>query len=234
MPSRTIGGRCTPWKRPGGRAPVDQQREPLGHGVRVVEIGERQHRAEAIDELDRALAVGLRAAGPPQGAQCAPSGGSEQRFIASVGGQDVGVALVGDGVVVDVVDRDVEVQHVTGPGRAQEARLVGERRHGPAAEVDVRHRDPRRQLSDRFGHQALREAFDVRGNRERAARALAGRKLGDAVDEREGREMIRHERQAALRCACTTSLQNVSGVKRRGMSATFIGDLKRSAGTSDR
>src|SRR6185437_8354132 len=35
-------------------------------------------------------------------------------------------------------------------------------------------------------------------------------------------------------CARTTSLQNVVGVNSRGMSATFIGVRKRSAGTSDR
>ena len=44
----------------------------------------------------------------------------------------------------------------------------------------------------------------------------------------------RSGRGCASRCACTTSLQNVSGVNRRGMSATFIGVLKRSAGISDR
>src|SRR5438105_9991163 len=38
----------------------------------------------------------------------------------------------------------------------------------------------------------------------------------------------------ASRCACTTSLQNVSGVNSRGMSATFMGVLKRSAGISER
>src|SRR5262249_44292330 len=35
-------------------------------------------------------------------------------------------------------------------------------------------------------------------------------------------------------CARTTSLQKVSGVKRRGISATFIGVLKRSSGISER
>src|SRR5690349_17766880 len=42
------------------------------------------------------------------------------------------------------------------------------------------------------------------------------------------------QRSYAPFCARTTSLQNVVGVKSRGMSATFMGVLKRSAGTSDR
>ncbi len=204
--------------------------------------------------------------------------GSSNSFTGSIGPRQsfssmarapsiVGRPAIRDGVVIHAVELDGEIQPLARPGGAEEARFVRECRDGPAAKADVRHRRPGGELPDGFRHQAWREARDVRGNRERPARARARFERRDAVDEREGRKMIRHAldvheprsprhaptegtrplgvsaspvkkilQPAALtsRCAWTTSLQNVSGVKRRGMSATFIGVLKRSAGTSDR
>ena len=95
-------------------------------------------------------------------------------------------------------------------------------------------------MADGFGDEAGRERRDDGRHREHRARPLAGLEVGDAVDERERREVIRHGlvRQVAAagasRWAVMTSLQNVSGVNRRGMSLAFIGVLKRSAGISER
>ena len=75
---------------------------------------------------------------------------------------DTGPPGVGDGVLVAAFDVDGEVERVAGRDVGVESRFVGERRHGPAAKIDVRHRDPRGELADRFGDEAGRECRDVR------------------------------------------------------------------------
>ena len=122
-------------------------------------------------------------------------------------------------------------------------RLGGECRHRPAAKINLGHRDPCRELADRFGDQAGGERSQIPRHGKRSARAHAGLEVDDPVDKGESREVIVHAvleslgSQAAAgasRCDWITSLQKVSGVNSRGMSATFIGLPNRSAGISDK
>ncbi len=70
---------------------------------------------------------------------------------------DVGPAVIGDRVVVAALELDSELERLARLRVAQEPRLERERRHRPAAEVDVRHRDPRRELAHGLGDEARRE-----------------------------------------------------------------------------
>ena len=160
---------------PGRSASVDQQREALRHRRGVVELDERQHRAEAVAKLDGALAVYVR---PP---------------------------AIGNGIVVAVFDLDREVERLAGLGGAHEQRVSRQRRDRPAAEPDVRHRDPGSELPDRLRHEARREVRDVARDREGAARARAGNESRDPVDEGERCEVIRHPHRTARQPAALAS-----------------------------
>jgi len=197
-----------------GRSGAAEHVEAFAQHDRRIEFVERQHRPQAIDELERARAV------------------------------DVRPAAIGDGLVVAALELDAELERLARPHIAQESRLEGKRRHRPSAKIDVVHRDPRGKLAHGLGNEARRKSVESFGDREKPARVgTPSRVFANPVDEREGREMIAHARgiqepfrQASAPCFCAaiTSLQNVSGVKSRGISLTFIGVRKRSAGTSDK
>ena len=129
-----------------------------------IELVDGQHRTETIDELDDVLPIDTR-----------PSG-------------------VGDGVIVAAFDVDGEVQRIAGRDVGTESRLIRERRHGAAAKIDVRHRDPCGKLADRLRDEARRERGNVRRHGVAAARTPTGLVLDDAVDEREGGKVISHAR----------------------------------------
>ena len=139
-------------------------------------------------------------------------------------------AAIRHGFVVAVLDLDREIEHLTRPCRPHEPRLTRQRGDRPPAKSDVRHRHPRRELTHRLGHETRRERRNRGGYRKPAASARAGHEPGDPVDEREGREVIRHpawqpdpsrppsHRAAPARRACRTF---------RGEEPRNVGDLHR-------
>ena len=162
--------RCGNAVKPAGRRAVaPDEREPRRHGVGSIELLDRQHGTEAIDELD-------------------------DRRLA-----DPCLSGVGDRVLVAAFDVDGEVERAAGRDVGMEPRFVGERRHRPPAKSDVRHRDPGGELADRLGDEAGRKRGDVRRHGVAAARAPSGLVLGDAVDEREGGKVISHAAMRAPR-----------------------------------
>ena len=151
-------------------------------------------------------------------------------------------AVVGDRVVVAGLDRRSRGRACR-PGAAARTKRVS-----CASAATGRPRKPSFAIATQAASWPIASASRHDGNAsiagrdaKRAARARAGHERGDPVDERERGEVIRSSgctRRSAgrLRVALRPDdeLANVSGVNRRGMSATFIGDLMRSAGTSDR
>ena len=113
--ARRLDAAETARRRAGAADELEARRELGGR----IELLDRQHRTEAVDELDHVRTV------------------------------DAGAPGIGDRVLVAALDVDGEIERAAGRDRRSEARLVGERRDGPAAKADVRHRDPRRELSRR-------------------------------------------------------------------------------------
>src|SRR5438874_7963656 len=97
---------------PGGRTRRAQQAETLAQRLGCIKLRYWQHRPKAVPELDRLGAVDARK------------------------------ASICDGVVVESFDLDAKLELRTGCDVAVEDRLVGERRHRPPAEIDLRHGDP--------------------------------------------------------------------------------------------
>src|SRR6516225_6690977 len=106
------------------------------------------------------------------------------------------------------------------------------------------HSRPCSKLAHGFSHERNREDLQFRRNSVLSADRTPLLR-GDPVYERKGAKMAIHlawdvtgthagrgSGTAVVRSCRITSLQNVSTVNRRGMSATLSGDLKRSGGTS--
>jgi len=139
---------------------------------------------------------------------------------------------------------------VRAPGRAnlrEEVNVRGETGHGATLELNRGHGRPGRELPHGFGDEGGRECFDSGRDGVAAANPHPIFKRGDPVHEREGAKMSvqSHTSRAAAasgrrtapaavaaRWRRITILQKVSAVNSRGISATFSGELKRSAGIS--
>src|SRR6516225_3931174 len=111
--------------------------------------------------------------------------------------------------------------------------------------IDRCHSGPCSKLAHGFRHERNREGVHLRRDSIMAADRTSCLQGGDPVYKRKGAKMAIHlvwdvtgthagrgVGTAVVRSWRITSLQNVSTVNRRGMSATLSGDLNRSAGTS--
>ena len=158
---------------------------------------------------------------------------------------DAGAPAIGHRFGVATFDVGLEPQRSVRARRSLViARLAGQAGHGPPGEVDVRHRHTTRPAAPPPRPSATPGSVSrCAGTVYMPSMRRAGSSSRDAVDECERAKAIAHAAAAsaralpqaaacAVRCARTTTLQNVSGVNRRGMSAAFSGVLNRSAGTS--
>ena len=159
---------------------VQRRAQPTSPGTRSTTSTSRgAHAAKAARRraARRAAARSARAA-PPANRTRRPAASGRGSRLSSITRlpSTVAAAAVGDRIVVAVVDVDVELERARPAATSPlEARLGGERRDRPAAKVDVRHRDPRRELADRLGDEARRKRGDVaRARRTRRARASPG------------------------------------------------------------
>ena len=124
-------GRRSARESRGPRAGTAEHLEIVAHGFRRVELLHRQHRPDAIPELEHRAAADARK------------------------------AAVGDRVLVTGLEIDCKVDDLSRRRARQEQRFAGKAGNRAAAKTVMLHRDPGCELADRFGDEARRERAEV-------------------------------------------------------------------------